>query len=178
MNNKDYWEISDDGKLLTSEIITKMRKKFNIYVYDEENIDKDFPTPKEPTTRYFKKNIEADEEYKNLSANDLEEKKIPGITLRERLLMELDYFNETNSHLDVDNITLCSGSRLSYGFVPFVHWHADRRRLFVYWSLPGLRYSLLRSRAAVSLPLDPQPLKTFDPTKLEIKYNNNERCGY
>jgi hypothetical protein len=36
---------------------------------------------------------------------------IRGHYLLERLLYELKYFAETGKHLDIDNLTLCSGSR-------------------------------------------------------------------
>lgn len=133
----DYWQVTDDGKLKTSEIIAEMRKDFNVYVYDEANVDKEFPAPSKPTTRYFKKNIEADPELANKSANELKQEE--QITLRERLLLELQYFKETGGHLDIDNITLCAGSRDSGGYVPNVYWHADHRELCVRWCHPAGR---------------------------------------
>ncbi len=51
-----------------------------------------------------------------------------GGTLLERLLIELDYFQETGGHLDmgneatVKNATLCKGSRYANGGIPVVHW--------------------------------------------------------
>lgn len=146
----NFWKITDDGKLKTSEIITKLRKRLDVYVYDEE-IDKEFPPPKKPTTRYFKPNIEADPELANLSANDLEEKGIEGITLREYLLLELDYFNRTGKHLDKQVITLCSGSRYSVGLVPGVGWNVVSRRLYIGWYGADYRSGALRARAVVKL---------------------------
>jgi len=97
---------------------------------------------------WFRDVVEADEELKNLSANDLKEKGIPGITLEERLLMELKYFKETGNHLDIKSWTLCSGSRYSNGEVPSVHWHSDG--LGVGWYHPDNADGGLRSRRAVS----------------------------
>lgn len=99
---------------------------------------------------WFRDRKEADEELKNLSANQLAEKKIPGITLLERLLYELKYWDETGEHLDVSSWTLCTGSRDSDGPVPLVGWHGDRLR--VDWDYPGGRFGDLRSRAAVPCP--------------------------
>ena len=99
---------------------------------------------------WFRDVVEADEDLKNLSTNDLKEKKIPGITLEERLLMELKYFKETNGHLDITNVTLCSGSRYSGGGVPEVVWFPDGRGLWVDGCSPENSDSLLRSRRAVS----------------------------
>jgi hypothetical protein len=135
----------------TSEIIAEMKKKFDVYCwYSDEHLDRDFSPPEKITTRYFKDNQEADEEYANKSANDLEAEGVKGITLRERFLMELQYFNATGKHLDIDNITLCSGSRRSDGSVPGVYWSTDNRKVYVGWSRSGYRYSVLRARAAVS----------------------------
>ena len=97
---------------------------------------------------WFRDVVEADEELKNLSANDLKEKGIPGITLEERLLMELKYFKETGNHLDIKSWTLCSGSRCSGGGVPGVGWVSVRLR--VDWYRPDDASGYLRSRRAVS----------------------------
>lgn len=159
------FKITDDGKTKTSDILKQMRKKFDVYVwFDEKTIDKEFPKPKKSTTRYFKKNIEADEELQNKSANDLEKEGIEGITLRERLLMELNYFNETGKHLDIDNVTLCSGSRSSDGSVPDVRWGSDSREVGVDCCRASSSYPNLRSRAAATL----EP-STLNPLESRIK---------
>jgi len=92
--------------------------------------------------------IEADEELENLSVDDLKEKKIPGITLLERMLCELKYWEETEKHLDIQNWTLCAGSRDSGGDVPRVYWYDDELR--VDWYHSDSRHGHLRTRAAVS----------------------------
>ena len=93
--------------------------------------------------------VEADEELKNLSADDLKNKNIPGITLEERFIHELKYFKETGKHLDRDNITLCASSRYSDGGVPGVSW--CRGELRVHWLYPDHRLDSLRARRAVSI---------------------------
>jgi hypothetical protein len=98
----------------------------------------------------FAKNVEADEELKNQSANMLAEAGTKGITLLERLLLGMAYFVATGEHLDVKNITLCSGSRDSDGDVPSVRWDVDGRRVYVRWHHPGRGFGNLRARAAVS----------------------------
>ncbi|MBI2033910.1 MAG: hypothetical protein HYT13_02315 [Candidatus Liptonbacteria bacterium] len=92
--------------------------------------------------------VEADEELKNKSANDLKRENIPGITLEERLLYELKFFDETGKHLDVQKITLCAGSRTPYGSVPSVYWHDGE--VSVFWYFPDNRDGGIRVRAAVS----------------------------
>lgn len=96
----------------------------------------------------FAANVEADENLRNLSANQLAEQGVKGITLLERLILELAYFLTTGKHLDQINITLCSGSRRSDGGVPLVHWRVDDRLLCVFWSYPDLARDHLRTRAA------------------------------
>jgi hypothetical protein len=92
--------------------------------------------------------IEADRETRNLSADDLTERKIAGVTLLERLLLELAYFEETGCHLDIESWTLCSGSRYSDGGVPGVYWDDDRLR--VGWHCTDRRGGDLGARVAVS----------------------------
>ncbi len=96
---------------------------------------------------WFRDRGEADEELKNLSANQLSGQGTQGITLEERLVYELKHFKE-NGHLDVTNVTLCSGSRYSDGSVPGVSW--DDGRLGVDWCGPDGAHGGLRSREAVS----------------------------
>jgi len=74
---------------------------------------------------------EADKELRNLSAIALVEKKIVGITLLERLVYELKYFDETGCHLDGEGCTLCIGSRVAGGDIPCVNWTGH---LQVSWS--------------------------------------------
>jgi len=94
----------------------------------------------------FRRTVEADDDNKSKSANDLVEAGHKGITLLERLLLELGYFLAIGQHLDVQNITLCTGSRDS-GVVPSVGWGGGLR---VSWCNPGDAYGFLRSRSVVS----------------------------
>lgn len=144
---EQYITIVDDGKKKTSEIIAELRKLFPVWVYNEKEVDKEFPAPAKSTSRKFLLTQEADEDLKNKSANDLEREGIAGIILRERLLYELEYFKKTGRHLDIKNVTLCSGSRDSDGRVPRVYWGSDG--LGVDWYGPDDRYVFLRSRRAV-----------------------------
>lgn len=94
--------------------------------------------------------IEADQENKNRSANDLAMAKIPGITLEVREFYELKYFRETRKHLDIHNWTLCTGSRDVYGSVLGVSWHGHSDEMDVDWHHPDDANDDLRSREAVS----------------------------
>ncbi|MDO8569650.1 MAG: hypothetical protein Q7R89_02675 [bacterium] len=87
---------------------------------------------------------ETDEDLAGLSADDLAEKKIPGIITLERQLLEADYFFENGEHLDQQNITLCSGSRNRDGGVPNASCDADG--FSVCWYDSSNRDPVLRSR--------------------------------
>lgn len=117
-----------------------------------EDLDKVFTENDRDASNYgyavlFRDRQEADEELKNLSANQLKEKGILGPTLLERQWHEIVYYDETGEHLDLKNWTLCSGSRSSDGIVPCVSWHDDE--LAVSWHYPLGRHDRLRSRVAV-----------------------------
>lgn len=94
--------------------------------------------------------IEADEELKNISANNLKSRNISTLTLLERILFELKYFLETRNHLDINNTTLCTGSRSSDGSVPYACWARSKFHVGVSWCGPGRSDSGLRAREAVS----------------------------
>ena len=103
--------------------------------------------------------VEADVELEGKSANMLAKEGVKGLTLPERLLYELKYFTETGlpvqgqtgKHLDLKNITLCSGSRYPVGGVPGVFWYSGFGKMCVDWYDPDYRYDYLRARAAVTL---------------------------
>ncbi len=139
----EYFIIEDDGSKKTSELLAECHALFPVWsCFLDEKLDKDFPPIK---TRYkYKKVIEADKELKSLSANNLKKQGIACITLRERLIMELQYFKETGGHLDIDNWTLCAGSRDSDGLVPHVDSHDGRLDISRYG--PGLVRDSLRAR--------------------------------
>lgn len=92
--------------------------------------------------------VEADDELKNLSALDIEQRSITAETLLERELHELKFWSETGQHLDIENITLCSGSRDSRGGVPSAD--GDGGGFYVDWYDPQHAGGHLRSRAVVS----------------------------
>ena len=130
----------------------KCKELFPCWKYTDDDLDKIVTSKRVAKTKAYaiwtRDRQEADEELKNLSANQLKKKKISGITLEERLLYELKFFTETGKHLDINNITLCSGSVDSDGLVLDVRWRDGR--LKVYWYNPDDSFSSLRSREVVS----------------------------
>lgn len=148
-------ELLDESKYIKLEMKSYMspqylfdecKKLFPMYLWiDLENVTSE---RKGDYTVYFKNVQEADEENQNLSANDCKEKGIKGITLEERLLLEIVYFKKTGNHLDVDNLTICSGSRAADGGVPSVYWRSGRREVDVGWTDSSGSGSRWRSRSA------------------------------
>ncbi len=125
------------------------RKHFKCWKYtdlDLENViqESERGPAKATVAFWFRDRVEADEETKNLSANQQTE---PSITFIVRCLLELKYFLETKKHLDINNLTLCAGSRYSDGYVPCAYWYDDG--FHIYWNDAGNRSSSLRSRVAV-----------------------------
>lgn len=123
--------------------------------YIDGNLDEAIPTnDRNPTASayaiWIRERVEADEEFKNLSANQLKAQNHKGITVLEALADHAEFYARTSQHRDVQNVTLCSGSRRSSGDVPSVYWSGDFRQLCVFWCDPDNRNVILRSREVVS----------------------------
>lgn len=137
--------------ITTDQAYDACTKEFSVWRYADD-LDKAVPTnDRMPTKTYaiwVRDRIEADEELKNLSVDTLKNRGITGETLLERLIHELKYYDETGTHLDIKNWTLCSGSRSTDGSVPGVYWCGDR--LEVSWHSSDNAYGYLRARQVVS----------------------------
>lgn len=148
---EEYWTINIPKGLTIEQAYKDCKALFPCWRWIDENLDQivnSDRTSKEAYSIKVKATVEADENLKNMSANELKEKGVKGITLLERLVLEKDYFQKTGKHLDIDNITLCSGSRNSDGHVPRVDWY-DTDGLGVGWDYPGSAVDNLRSREVV-----------------------------
>jgi hypothetical protein len=73
--------------------------------------------------------VEANEENKNISADELATRGVLSSTCLERIIHGYKYCVKTGNHLDIDNWTLCSGSRGSDGLVPHVCFHSGKVRV-------------------------------------------------
>ena len=140
--------------LMMNKLVEIMRKRFDMWLYIDD-LDKaitknDRLNEKSAYAIWVRDRIEADEELKSMSANEIAKAEIVGITAPERLLYGLVYFHETGKHLDIKNVTLCTGSRLADGRVLGVYWHPDNREVSVGWFSTSRSYSHLRARAVVS----------------------------
>src|SRR3989344_6825480 len=94
--------------------------------------------------------VEADEEFKNLSASKISQMGIKGMTTAERLQLEDFYHWKTKGHLDKENLTFCTGSRNPGGNVPDGNWASDDGRVGVNWYFPDYAFGSLRVREVVS----------------------------
>ena len=116
--------------------------------YKYEPLDKAIPTNDRISNKdyivYVRQNIEADNLFKGKSLYDLQNIGHVGITVLERLVLELYYFEKTGKHLDTHNITLCSGSRFSGGYVPGIQWFVYKISITYYGVLRS--FDSLRSR--------------------------------
>ena len=156
-DNQDIWYVPMVKGVTSNKIVAGHRKLgVNFYLYADD-LDKAVPTHDRDANRDssyivgFRRNVEADEEFANKSANDLVKLNHKGICLPERLLLGAGFYVATGKHLDVKTTTLCSGSRDSGGYVPDVYWHHGRRKVYVYWCRPdGSSGGGLRSRSVVS----------------------------
>jgi len=120
--------------ITNEQVFQQCKKHFPCWKYTDRDLDVAVPTndrtPKNGAYAiWVRDTVEADVVHKNRSANYLKKQRISGITLLERLLLELKYFLETGKHLDIQNWTLCSGSRRDGGGVPRVRWRGGGLRV-------------------------------------------------
>mgnify|MGYP001565770517 CR=1 FL=1 len=139
--------------LTAQQVYDVCSQHFKCWKYTDKSLDEAVPTHDRDSKDghyaiWVRNRVEADEELKNLSADEIKEKKLTTETLPERLLHELKFWSETKNHLDRDNTTLCSGSRDQDGSVPHARWCRDQFR--VDWCYSDSSSSDLRSRQAVS----------------------------
>lgn len=151
------WLIVIAAGLTIGQVLAALKSRFSVYSYyddlDAEVVENERGNA---TTRaiWCRNRTEADEENANKSARDTKAAGLATQTLLEHLLHVLMVFDEDGTHLDVDNISLCAGSRGSGGNVPRVYWNAADRKLYVGWCCPGRSDGYLRARAVVSLPAE------------------------
>lgn len=123
------------AKCLTpNRIVTAMHQFFDVYINCSEDLNGEFSVNDRVADDNYVvifNRVDFEENLRNLSAKELTEKNIKGITLIERMLLEIMYYSQTGKHLDVgDEVgTLCSGSRNSRGLVPCIHWLPGRAGL-------------------------------------------------
>jgi hypothetical protein len=138
------------GTLSNNQVYDACAKHFKCWRY-ADNLDSAVPKNDRGNDTYavwVRDVIEADEILKNKSAKDIKREGLKTETLKERMIHELKYFLETGKHLDIQNVTLCSGSRYSDGGVPGALWYDDKFR--VHWYSAGYQDENLRAREVIS----------------------------
>jgi hypothetical protein len=146
----DGWRLLVIAEGLTNnKVFAKCKELFPCWKY-WDNLDEitSERNPRETYALWVRDRQEADEELKNLSANDLKERNIQTETMLERLIHGFKYFKETNQRLDTSNWTLCAGSRRPGGSAPGVDWRDGG--MDVLWYDPDDRDDCIRARLAVS----------------------------
>ena len=146
------WAVFVAQGLTLNQAYAKCRDRFPCSSVYGDGLDKAVPqndrTSVTSYTKRFRNRVEADEENKNLSANDLAKQKIQGNTLLERLLLGLWYHWRTGGgQLDLLNWALCCGSRYRDGGAPCVGWGEGQFQ--VCRCLPGGASVDVRARSAV-----------------------------
>ncbi|PIT88582.1 MAG: hypothetical protein COU29_02280 [Candidatus Magasanikbacteria bacterium CG10_big_fil_rev_8_21_14_0_10_36_32] len=91
--------------------------------------------------------IEADEENKNLSADDIRSQSMITMTLLERIILELFYFWKTGQHLDNQHWTLCSGPRNKAGQIPCCYWY--KNIFWIFWYNSANAIGDFRARSVI-----------------------------
>lgn len=147
------WGVAVVHGLSSQKAYDRMAKEVQSYKY-WDNLDASIrKNDRNPGTNPYivwcRDRIEADVEFRGLSANDLQEKKINTMTLLERELLGLWFYWKTKGHLDVKNVTLCAGSRSTDGDVPYVGFGGSG--VYVSYYDPGNHGDNLRAREVVSL---------------------------
>lgn len=138
--------------LTQNQVYKACEDRFPCYRYAQD-LDTAIPTnEREPKNGSYAiwvcDTVEADKIHRNKSADMIREEGLKTETLLERMLHELKFFTETSKHLDVNNVTLCSGSRRSDGDVPGGGWNGDE--FGVGWYGADDRDVYLRPREVIS----------------------------
>lgn len=146
------WVVMVAKGLTLNRVYAKCRDLFSCSSYCGDDLDNRVPkndrVAGDSYARRFRNRMEADEENKSTSANQLASQEGDDITLLERLLLELWYHWKTGGgHLDLVNWTICAGSRYHDGVVPCVGWCGDEFQ--VDSSHPDDANSNIRSRSEV-----------------------------
>lgn len=136
-------------------IVAKIREHMKVRLWENEDwleeIESDREVYKQSYGIWIRGERESDERLAGLSAVYLEDEKIPGITLSEHLMFALFYWWKFKEHIDLESVTLCSGSRhLDMRKVPWVLWNYEKDALVIFWFLVGFSGGGLRTREVVA----------------------------
>ncbi|MBI5798616.1 MAG: hypothetical protein HZB10_01655 [Candidatus Yonathbacteria bacterium] len=137
--------------LTLNQVYDCMSKAFGCSRYSNDldaSITKNVRDTKETYAIWVRVGVEPDEKYLGKSANQADPDMKIGVTLLERMLLEIVYFYEKGKHLDVVGWTRCTSSRDADGNVPCVSLSGDK--VLVGWDNPGYSGTQGGLREAVS----------------------------
>lgn len=128
--------------LTLNQVYKRMNKTFKCGKHFEDldaSVTKNARDTKEATYAvWVHAGAEPDEKYLGKSTNQADSDMKIGITLMERMLLEIIYFEETGKHLDIGGWTMCTGSRIGDTGVPSVKCDLFGDHKFsVHWYLLG-----------------------------------------
>ena len=154
----DRWALPMVKGVTCNRVASTLRQAGSGFSSYYEDMDEAVPTNQRDPNRdgsyvaSVKAVVEADEENKNQSAQQRGEQGCQDITLAERLFLELVYSLKTGKHLDIQNWTLCAGSRDAGGYVPSVSFVPGSGEVYVDWGSLSDHSGGLRARSVVSSP--------------------------
>jgi hypothetical protein len=140
--------------LMLNHVYKAMSKAFKCWKYADDleaSVTKNARDTKNAYAIWVLDSVEPDENYLGRSTNEVDPDMTIGVTLLERMIHEIAYFDETGKHLDIKGVTFCSGSRNSDGRVPGVGWDSEDRKVFVYWCFLDFCVAKYGVRSAVSM---------------------------
>ncbi len=134
-------------------VLAAMKRRFPVWRWTNDDLDTLTESTRSaangPYAVWVRDRVEADEEHRNRSYNDLQKAGTLGTTLLEYALLHLKHFAETGVHLDSTNVALCPGSLYRDGFVPHGDWDPVSGRFFVSRCSRGNANGILRCREVV-----------------------------
>jgi hypothetical protein len=139
--------------LTLNQVYDSMSKAFKCWRYKDDldaNVTKNIRDTKIAYAIWVRDGVEPDEKYLGKSTNQADPNMTIGVTLLERMIYEIVYFDETGKHLDVKGLTFCPGSRDSDGGVPCVRWFSGSQGVLVDWYGLGSASAGCGLREAVS----------------------------
>jgi hypothetical protein len=154
LTNLGKWVIPKGVSLkLVFDLLTKLGRKEGFTTFTSLDLDEVENLVRPPNQAYHLKTKATQEstEGSNQSATQLWNQKFLGMTLQERLLLEILYFAHTGNHLDQKTWDRTLGSRRRDGFVPGVYWDTGDRGVAVRWHHPAYAQGSWCARSVVSV---------------------------
>ncbi len=143
-------EIEDRSDVSTISILGVLRAKFRVEVSETDiALSRLCPPPVATTVRRFHFEAEGDEATEGYSVRDMRKSGASAMSLRERLLFELKYFEKFGVHPNSNGSgTLCPTPTNGTGMR--VYWASEC--LWIRWCTSTCRDMMFRARLAIPAP--------------------------